>query len=273
MSGLLKEVERALKAIPVLSPRAEAEMLVSHYSGLNRLELFTAAKPIPLSARRSILKALQKRRRGIPLAHVTGQAPFYGRSFAVSPDTLIPRPETERLVEEVLRVLKAHFSGQTPHILDLGTGSGCIAASLTLEWPDCKMTALDASTKALRVARKNFKVFGLGKKIQSVESRLFEHFKGKKASWDLLVSNPPYIPARLLTRLSREVRNEPRLALDGGPQGLDVVDAILEKAPHYLKPGGWLLLEIGKGAAGGHREEKKTKKVPKKWPLLSEVST
>ncbi len=238
----------------------EREQIICHYARVDRLKLYTGQARITAAAGRSIQKAFGKRKNGIPLGHVLGVAPFYGRDFVVTPDTLIPRPETERLVEEALGVLKTHFSGKPAQILDLGTGSGCIAVSLTLEWPACKMTALDASAKALKVARKNFKFFGLGQKIRSVESRFFKHFEGKKALWDLVVSNPPYIPAGLWTRLSREVKKEPKLALDGGPKGLDALDVILEEAPRYLKPGGWLLLEIGKGQSGliakkwaGHR--------------------
>lgn len=214
---------------------------------MNRLELYTGAKTISPAASKNVERALKKRERGIPLQHITGRAPFYGRDFIVTPDVLIPRPETERLLEEALRILETRYKGKTPRILDLGTGSGCLAASLTLEWPACRMTALDVSKKALRVARNNFKLLGLGKKIISVQSRLFGHFEKKRALWDVIVSNPPYIPGPDLKRLSREVRREPRLALDGGADGLDVVRALLAEAPRYLKPGGYLLVEIGQG--------------------------
>lgn len=240
----------------VLSPEVEAEMLICHFADVDRLELFTSLEPLSARARRSIDGALKRRRLGVPLAHLIGRAPFFDRMFFVSPDSLIPRPETERLVEETLKTLSARFCGKTAEILDLGTGSGCIAASLTLDWPDCRMTALDSSKKALAVARKNFKLFGLSQKIRTVESRFFGRFGDKKALWDIVVSNPPYIPTRELPRLSREVRNESRLALDGGSGGLDVIDAILKKAPRFLKPGGFVLLEIGKG---------QSKALAKKW--------
>ena len=234
----------------------EREQLLLHYGRMTRLQFYTGEKKLTPAAARSVEKAFQLRRRGVPLGYILGRAPFYGRDFFVSRDVLIPRPETERLLEEALKVLNGPLKGKKASVLDLGTGSGCIAASLTLEGPACKMTALDASAKALKVARKNFKFFGLGQKIRSVESRFFKRFEQKKALWDLIVSNPPYIPAGLLRRLSREVKSEPRLALDGGPKGLDAVDVLLEEAPRYLKPGGWLLLEIGKG---------QSKLIAKKW--------
>ena len=252
----LKAAERELKSAGVHSPRAEAESMLCHFGRLDRLELFTGKKELSPAAKRSIEHALAERRRGVPLAYLTGRAPFFGRSFFVSPDVLIPRPETERLVEEALSVLNAHYSGRVPSVLDLGTGSGCIAVSLTLEGPACRMTALDASAKALKVARKNFNLFGLGQKIRLQEGRLFGPFKGQKALWDVVVSNPPYIPEEDWGALPDEVKREGRLALDGGKRGLEVIDAILGAAPHFLKPAGWLLLEIGEG---------QSKKIADKW--------
>ena len=252
----LKSVEKKLKKAAVLSPSAEAEEMVRHFGELDRVQLFTGQKEISGPAKLSIAWALQKRRSGVPLAYLLGQAPFLGRSFQVTPDVLIPRPETERLVEEAVCVLKAHYRARTPEILDLGTGSGCVAASLTLEWPACRMTALDASEKALTVARKNFRMLGLHQKVRTVQSTLFDSVQGEPSKWDVIVSNPPYVPRRGWSKLSREVRREPRLALDGGPDGLDLVYAILNEAPKYLKRDGWLLMEIGKG---------QSKKILKKW--------
>ncbi len=260
----LKSVEKKLKKADVLSPSIEAEEMVRHFGQLDRVQLFTDQKEISGPAKLSIAWALQKRRHGVPLAYLLGQASFLGRSFQVTPDVLIPRPETERLIEEVLCVLKAHYRSRTPEILDLGTGSGCVAASLTLEWPACRMTALDASEKALAVARKNFKILGLRQKIQTVKCALFGAFRNKSALWDIIVSNPPYVPARGWSKLSREVRREPRLALDGGLDGLDLIDAILDEAPKYLKRDGWLLLEIGKG---------QSKKILKKWAGRKEYAS
>ena len=267
MSGnilFLKSVEKKLKKAAVLSPSAEAEEMIRHFGQLDRVQLFTGQKEISGPAKLSIAWALQKRRSGVPLAYLLGQAPFFGRSFQVTPDVLIPRPETERLVEEAVCVLKAHFRARTPELLDLGTGSGCVAASLTLEWPACRMTALDASEKALSVARKNFRLLGLHQKIRTVKSTLFENIGGEPSKWDVIVSNPPYVPRRGWGRLPREVRREPRLALDGGPDGLDLIYAILEEAPKHLKRDGWLLMEIGKGQSA---------KILKKWARRKEYTS
>ena len=266
----LKNLETKLRSARALSPRVEAETLVTYFTRMKRLDLFTGNKKISPSARLSIDKALRFRRKGIPLAHVTGQAPFYGRFFQVTKDTLIPRPETEVLVEAVLTFLKngsfrrakrgeisykngdfsaspRNDSSQIPEILDLGTGSGCIAVSLTLEYPACRMTALDASPKALAVSAKNVESFGVGRQVSLVESCLFESFGPEKYGfWDVLVSNPPYIPEEDWKSLPREVMSEPRLALDGGKDGLEVIQKILLQAPLFLKPGGHIFMEIGK---------------------------
>lgn len=244
----LKKIEHELKSARVLSPRVEAEMLVTHFGRLSRLEFFTGEKSVGISAKRSIEKALKIRKSGHPLFYLTGEAPFYGRMFKVTKDTLIPRPETELLVEEALSILLKHYGGQEPQILDVGTGSGCIAASLTLEWPPCRMTALDASTPALKVARKNVDSLGLDGKIQLIQSQLFDKFgPAQYGFWDMIVSNPPYVPREDWPALSREVRSEPKMALDGGPGGLKIVEKLLDEAPIFLKPRGWMLLEIGKG--------------------------
>ncbi len=245
-------------------PRHEIEALICHYGRMSRLEFFTHEKILSASAKAAVSRALQKRRRGIPLAYVTKKAPFWGHEFFVQPGALIPRPETERLVEEVLGVLKADFSGKKPEILDLGTGSGCIAVCLTLEWPACKMTALDTSLKALEIARKNIELFGLGQKIRLVHSQLFESVGVKIPAWDIIVSNPPYVPSGELPGLSREVRNEPVTALDGGYDGLDIVNEILEQAPRYLKPGGSILMEIG---------DNQSKKLATKWGKRTEYES
>ena len=132
-----------------------------------------------------------------------------------------------------------------PKILDVGTGSGCVAISLTLAGPHCRMTASDLSSRALKIARKNIVSHGLGKKVELVQSDLFGSFRKRK--WNLIVSNPPYVPEEDWPILSREVLSEPRLALDGGPKGIRVIESILDKAPDFLEKRGWLLMEIGAG--------------------------
>ena len=242
--ALLKKIEDALRRKKIMSPAVEAEILVRHFSKMSRVELFTGQKAVSSFQKKQIIQALQKRLSGIPSAYVTGIAGFYGHDFHVNPSVLIPRPETELLVEETLRVLPA----KNPQILEIGAGSGCVAVSLTIARPDCRMTALEVSPEALKTARKNARFHGVQRRLSLFRSDLFEIFGPKDRSrWDTVVSNPPYVPRRDFRRLQREVKKEPRLALDGGPQGLDLLEAILQKAPAYLKPGGFILLEIGKG--------------------------
>jgi release factor glutamine methyltransferase len=243
----LKKLEAELKQARVPSPRAEAEMLLQHFGRMAKMALFTGQKAITSEIWSVIQDALKERKKGKPVQQVLGQGHFYGRDFEVNKHTLIPRPETEVLLEEALRLIKER--GEKPtQILDIGTGSGCIAISLTLENPACRMTALDVSPQALKVARRNAKRLGAARGIRFVKSGLFGAFGRKKQGfWDLIVSNPPYIPREDWKSLPKEVRREPRLALDGGPGGLKVIGQILKEAPEYLKDGGWLVLEIGDG--------------------------
>ncbi len=263
----LKSVEERLARAAVLSPSVEAERLIRHFGSMGRIEFFTGEKTLLPGPKRSVEKALRARLTGEPLSYLLREADFYGHRFYVTKDTLIPRPETEILVEEALRILNEHFdprqklataspsrgghSGMTatpPEILDIGTGTGCVAVSLTLARLDCRMTALDVSAKALQTARKNVDFYGLGNRIGLVRSDCFGAFEGEpKGTWDMIVSNPPYVPEEDFPGLSKEVLSEPRVALDGGPGGLQVLERILNEAPAYLKEKGWLLLEIGKG--------------------------
>ena len=246
-----------------VSPRAaflEAQALVTHYGRMNRLDFITGRRGLTPGAKKSIARAVSSRRGGKPLSYVLRKAEFLGHSFFVTPDTLIPRMETEVLAEEALRVMRSLDSlrslGTTARqprvrpleILDIGTGCGCLAVGLTIARPDCRMTALDISREALEVARRNIRSHGLAGKIKLVQSDLFGAFGSEdKGRWDMIVSNPPYVREGEIPSLSREVRSEPRLALNGGRDGERVVRTLLEKAPYFLKKDGWLLVEIGDG--------------------------
>ena len=183
-------------------------------------------------------KIVEEKLSGKPLAHIIGEAEFMGRLFSVGPTVLIPRPETEELVEETIKNLPLK---RPSRILDLCSGSGCIAISLAFTFPSAEIIGADISPEALQVARKNAENMNLGKKVNFIQSDVFENISGE---FDFIISNPPYIPTDVIATLSPEVRNEPRLALDGGPDGLDVIRKIISSAPAYLKPGGLLALEI-----------------------------
>jgi release factor glutamine methyltransferase len=244
----LKELRDYLNQGRVVSADFEAEMIVRYFGKMDRVELFAGERKLSMPVQKKIWRIAKQRIRKKPLQYLLGEADFFGHRFFVNRDVLIPRPETELLVEEGIRLLEGRVS---PRVLDVGTGSGCIAVSLTLARVDCRMTALDISSRALAVAGKNSALHGVSRKIQFLKSDLFDVFGAKKKDfWDLIVSNPPYIPKKDFPRLSREVLAEPRAALEGGgPRGLGVIFSILEQAPFFLKKQGWLLMEIGQGQA------------------------
>jgi release factor glutamine methyltransferase len=244
---LLRRTRDRLQLAGLRSAAAEAETLVRHFGKLTRIELFAGQKSVTAQAAVRVEAAARQRVRGKALQVILGEAPFDNHSFWVNKHVLIPRPETEILVDEADRLLSGPLlERKTPQILDVGTGSGCIAVSLTLRRPACRMTALDVSAAALAVARKNIRIKGLGKKISVLKSDLFKALS-KTARFDLIVSNPPYIPAAEIWGLQPEVRSEPRVALSGGADGLRVIEKILKQAPLHLKDDGFLLMEIGKG--------------------------
>lgn len=243
----LKSVRRRLAVRRIPSADVEAEQIVRHFGRMERLDFFTGDKSLSSSAKKAVERALRIRRSGMPLSYILKKASFYGQDFFVSKHTLIPRPETEILVDEAIKIVDNNRIPK-PTILDLGTGSGCIAVCLTIARPHCRMTALDFSKEALKSARKNIQFHGLEKKIKLIKSDFFASLTGSfQGFWDVIVSNPPYIDSGDLLALPREVRAEPRIALDGGPKGLTALSRILTEAPRYLKPAGWLLLEMGAG--------------------------
>jgi release factor glutamine methyltransferase len=242
----LRKTRDLLTKAEVPSAAAEAEILVRHFAKLTRIELFAGPKTVSPRDAARIAAAARLRVKGKALQLILGEAPFDGHSFFVTKNVLIPRPETEGLVEEAERLVSALPAGvKSPQILDLGTGSGCIAVSLTLRKPACRMTALDVSAAALNVARKNARNKGLRDNIRFLKSDLFSALKNER--FDLIVSNPPYIPSGEIWGLQPEVRSEPRLALSGGKDGLRTIEKILKDAPRFLRDGGTLLMEIGKG--------------------------
>lgn len=182
-----------------------------------------------------------RRAAGEPVAYLLGRREFYGRDFAVSPAVLIPRHETELLVELALAKLSKHVRNDSPSLLDLGTGSGCIAITLALEAPHVQITAVDASSRALAVAQKN--ADALKARVAFRAGSWFEPLPGTR--FDVIVSNPPYIKADDPHLAQGDVRFEPPSALASGPDGLDDIRTIMATSPGHLKPGGWLLFEHG----------------------------
>lgn len=181
---------------------------------------------------------IEKLTNGVPLQHITHHQEFMKMDFYVDENVLIPRPDTEILVEEVIKIAKKM---NQPKILDLCTGSGAIAISIAKDVPDAEVYAIDISSKAIEVAERNAKE--LGAKVKFIKSNLFN--KMDKIKFDIIVSNPPYIKKDVINSLSKEVQKEPELALDGGIDGLDFYRKITEQAIDYLKLGSYLCFEIG----------------------------
>jgi release factor glutamine methyltransferase len=190
-----------------------------------------------------------RRRRHEPIAYITGTREFYGRSFAVSPAVLIPRPETELLVDEALTALAERRSAgcATPDVADVGTGSGILAVTLALESPGLQAVGTDVSDAALRMAERNVQRFGLTGQVTLRHGAFLGPDEGE-ARFDLVVSNPPYVAEHDGPMLMADVREyEPAVALFGGPGGFDVIRALLPAAERGLRPGGWLIMEMGAG--------------------------
>ncbi len=182
-----------------------------------------------------------ERSKRIPLAYLLGTQPFLGHEFEVTPSVLIPRPETEILVKKISVKLGKESIGRA---LDIGTGSGCIAVGLASACPRLTLTATDASAEALQLAKKNAILNGFEERIIFIHSLLFEGLNGAEA-FDAILSNPPYIKTAELNALEAEIHFEPRLALDGGADGLEVIRPLVQQSSRFLKSGGILALEIG----------------------------
>lgn len=229
----------------------EAECLAEHVLECDRTTLLLdAARPFPTNRWAAWESLVARRVRGEPLQYVLGGWDFYGRSFLVTPDVLIPRPETELLVEAVLQRIHRHASGHVPlHIADIGTGSGAIAITLALESPMSHVHAVDLSTAALQVATRNRARLQVAESsISFYQGDLLAPLVEKGIRLDVLVSNPPYIPTADVADLEPQVREfEPRLALDGGDDGLDPYRRIVAGLPAIMRADGWSMVafEVG----------------------------
>ncbi|TAN37452.1 MAG: peptide chain release factor N(5)-glutamine methyltransferase [Verrucomicrobia bacterium] len=244
VSGELKRLTAQLKAAGRDEAVAEAESLLAHTLGCRRLAVYLHGERQLTAEQLSTLKIrTQRLLAGEPLQYVLGEVEFCGRIFACDKRALIPRPETELLVEVALGFSKA-WKKKTPKVPDLGTGTGCLAITLALERPHAQIFAVDVSADALALARANAARHGVADKIKFVQADLLAPFAD--ASLDLIVSNPPYVPTAEWGDLPRHIRDfEPRVALDAGPDGLDVLRRLIAQAAAKLALGGALALEIG----------------------------
>jgi release factor glutamine methyltransferase len=234
-------VAEALAAARRRIPAMEARILLSHVLGWNHARIASYPEaPLPPEAAARFSGLLAHRERGEPVAYLIGASEFYGRPFRVGPQVLIPRPETELLVDLALQRLR-HL--ERPRILDLGTGSGVLAATLALELSAARVTAVDVSRDALDVAQSNARALGAAVRFHHGD---WFHAVGGRETFDLILANPPYIAAGDQHLGEGDLRFEPSFALtDGSADGLDSIRCIVKQAPARLAAGGWLLLEHG----------------------------
>ncbi|MFT3881270.1 MAG: peptide chain release factor N(5)-glutamine methyltransferase [Gemmatales bacterium] len=241
LGRLLTWTTNFLKDKQADSPRLDAEVLLAHILGVQRIALYTRFDELASDEVRNRYRQLVKQRvEGCPVAYLVGFKEFYNLRFNVTPAVLIPRPETELLVLEAIRLAKPH---STPRIVDVGTGSGAVALTLAKHLPQARMTTIDISPEALEVAKKNAEQHKLSS-VRFLQGDLLQPVASEK--FDLVVSNPPYIDSEVVKQLPITVKNfEPKLALDGGPGGTALIERLATEAKAVLEPGGHLLLEIG----------------------------
>jgi release factor glutamine methyltransferase len=254
---LLRKSTEYLEAAGIDDALSEAEMLVFHTVNMDRLDAYLNNPEVKSADSAKVRRLIQRRIKGEPVQYIIGHIEFLGLTIRVGKGVLIPRPETELLVEEVIKTVKSkalnakssekNSSRFTPHalrtLLDLCTGTGCIALSLAKEFPDAVVHGTDLSNEALAYAKKNAKANTI-KNARFSQGSLFEPMKGKK--FDIITANPPYIRRDEIETLQREIRDwEPVAALDGGMDGMDFYRAILSSAGSYLNPNGFLFLELG----------------------------
>jgi len=227
---------------------SEDEILLTHILQCKPIDLLLH-KPVLTAAQQEQFDAYKHRRAlGEPLQYILGSWDFMGLALNVNPSVLVPRPETEQMVESAINLLKRGHMNVSPFVkvLDLGTGSGCIAIALAKFCSHVQVTTVDISKAALDLAQANAKKHGVDGRIAFVQADMFKTFP-IFVSFDMIISNPPYVPSDEMAHLPQDVQQEPALALDGGRDGLDFYRAIIKYTPDLLRPGGYLMMEFGDG--------------------------
>ncbi len=230
----------------VENARLDAEVLLAAARGCQRIDLYASfdAEASP-ETRTAFREFVQRRAEGVPVAYLVGHREFFSLGFRTTPDVLIPRPESELLVVAALDRLRDPAAPKAASVVDIGTGSGVIAICVAKHVPTCHMTALDISPAALEVARQNARTHGVADRIEFVESDLFGALPANHL-YDMIVGNPPYVSRIEWEALPDDIkRQEPRVALDGGETGMEIIERLVRDAVQRLQPAGWLLLELG----------------------------
>jgi len=236
---VLQSTTDYLQKRSIENPRLNAEQLLAHVLGRSRMELYLEfERPLGETELAPLRELVKRRGQGEPLQHLLGTVEFCGLTFAIDKRAMVPRPETEELVE----LLKSQIPNSKFQILDVGTGSGVIALSLAAKFPEADIFAVDISEEALALSQENAVALGLSERVKFSKNDLLEKIAER---FDLIVANLPYIGIQDRTTLSREVLHDPEAALFGGEAGNEVIRQLIEKAPFRLNPGGLLALEIG----------------------------
>ena len=261
--ALIRWADERFKKEGLATPRLDAEVLLAETLGIDRVGLYTHFdQPLKPEELARFKKLILRRLRREPIAYILGKREFWSLPFKVTPDVLIPRPETEILVSEALKT-QAHLDGRALRILEIGTGSGAISIALAKGLPIARVVATDLSAKALSVAEENALQNGVREQIHFLRGDLFQPLQ-KGERFDLVITNPPYIPREQFPSLMPEVRDfEPRIALDGGMNGLDFFQRALPMVGKFLDPGGWFLAEMGAG------QDQEILKIAEKIPDLN----
>lgn len=240
--ALLSRLKEQFADAGVESPGLDARLILAMVLGCERAHLYAHPEKVVSAEELARVGSLAQRRMARePMAYISGEREFWSMSLLVSPDVLIPRPESELLVERAVALLGKR---EESRILDLCAGSGAVGLAIVSEWPEARVTLLDACPRALGVARRNAERLGFESRTSLLASDLFEALARGEA-FDLIASNPPYVASGELDGLMPEVSSfEPRIALDGGADGMDCIRRIIEEAPEYLARGGFLLIEM-----------------------------
>jgi release factor glutamine methyltransferase len=240
----VRQAADELQRAGMKTPARDAELLLVHTTGLSRTDLIASpTQTLTAAQERRYRELIDRRANWEPIQYITGEREFYGLRFTVTPEVLIPRPETEHLVEAALERIPPNVPF---HIADVGTGSGAIAVALAVGRPTASVIAVDISAAALKIARQNASANGVAARIEFVEADLLVGIAAQ--SVDMVVSNPPYVADGERETLDAEVKNyEPARSLFAGPTGLEVYERLIPQAANALRPGGWLIMEIGAG--------------------------